>query len=138
MGSLGFACKGLLSYSSSRLGFRNPRNKIVCVSETGGGTIRWQVLEQMDKELSKGNDRAALALVKDLQGKKPEGLRCFGAARLVIHASTLYPFSSFMCKFFCLVAYFVHGLLLFWALYIYLIPGVDYCRYLRDSIPWMN
>lgn len=109
MGSLGFACRGLLSYSNSRVGFRNPRNKIVCVAETGGG-LRWQILEQMDKELSKGNDRAALALVKDLQGKKPEGLRCFGAARQVIHGLTLYPFSSFRFKYFNLVAYFVHGL----------------------------
>ena len=38
------------------------------------------MLEQVDKELTNGDDRAALALVKDLQGK-PGGLRCFGAAR---------------------------------------------------------
>lgn len=44
--------------------------------------MRWQVLEQIDEELSKGNDRTALALVKDLQGKTG-GLRCFGAARQV-------------------------------------------------------
>lgn len=81
MGSLGFACKGLLCYS--RMGLRNPRNRIVCLSETESG-IRWKILEQMDKELSKGNERAALALVKDLQGNKPEGLRCFGAARQII------------------------------------------------------
>lgn len=80
MGSLGFACKGLLCYS--RMGLRNPRNRIVCLSETESG-IRWKILEQMDKELSKGNERAALALVKDLQGNKPEGLRCFGAARQI-------------------------------------------------------
>lgn len=43
---------------------------------------RRQVLEQVDKELTKGDDRAALALVKDFQGK-PSGLRCFGAARQV-------------------------------------------------------
>lgn len=40
------------------------------------------MLEKLDKELLKGDDRAALALVKDLQGK-PDGLRCFGAARQV-------------------------------------------------------
>ena len=40
------------------------------------------MLEQVDKELTNGDDRAALALVKDLQGK-PGGLRCFGAARQV-------------------------------------------------------
>ncbi|XP_054776603.1 uncharacterized protein LOC129285079 [Prosopis cineraria] len=41
-----------------------------------------QLLQQVDKELSSGDDRAALALVKDLQGKRG-GLRCFGAARQV-------------------------------------------------------
>ncbi|CAN1761263.1 hypothetical protein LINPERHAP1_LOCUS7849 [Linum perenne] len=39
-------------------------------------------LEQVDKELSIGDERAALSLVRDLQGK-PNGLRCFGAARQV-------------------------------------------------------
>lgn len=43
---------------------------------------RRQVLEQVDKELGKGDERAALSLVKELQGK-PGGLRCFGAARQV-------------------------------------------------------
>ncbi|KAL2480115.1 hypothetical protein Adt_33081 [Abeliophyllum distichum] len=50
---------------------------------TGGGlSTRWKFLEQMDMELSKGNERAALSLVKDLQGK-PGGLRCFGASRQI-------------------------------------------------------
>lgn len=52
-----------------------------CGAQAAGG-LRWQVLEQVDKELSKGDERAALSLVKDLQGK-PHGLRCFGAARQV-------------------------------------------------------
>ncbi|KAL3573566.1 hypothetical protein D5086_024179 [Populus alba] len=46
------------------------------------GVQRQQVLEQVDKELSKGDERAALSLVKDLQGK-PGGLKCFGAARQI-------------------------------------------------------
>lgn len=46
------------------------------------GGLRWQVLEKVDTELNKGNERSALSLVKDVQGK-PDGLRCFGAARLV-------------------------------------------------------
>ncbi|KAJ6757264.1 hypothetical protein OIU74_026498 [Salix koriyanagi] len=46
------------------------------------GVERQQVLEQVDKELGKGDERAALSLVKDLQGK-PGGLRCFGAARQI-------------------------------------------------------
>ncbi|KAJ4836669.1 hypothetical protein Tsubulata_030527 [Turnera subulata] len=41
-----------------------------------------EVLERVDRELSKGDERAALSLVKDLQGK-PGGLKCFGAARQV-------------------------------------------------------
>lgn len=47
------------------------------------GGLRWQVLEKVDTELNKGNERSALSLVKDVQGK-PDGLRCFGAARLVL------------------------------------------------------
>ncbi|GAV63235.1 hypothetical protein CFOL_v3_06755 [Cephalotus follicularis] len=47
-----------------------------------GVSTRRQVLKQVDKELAKGDDRAALSLVKDLQGK-PGGLRCFGTARQV-------------------------------------------------------
>ncbi|KAI3407197.1 uncharacterized protein J3R85_021213 [Psidium guajava] len=43
---------------------------------------RRHVLERVDEELAKGNERAALALVKDSQGK-PGGLRCFGSARQV-------------------------------------------------------
>ena len=52
------------------------------VSSLGTNVSRWQVLEQVDRELAKGDDRTALSLVKDLQGK-PGGLRCFGAARQV-------------------------------------------------------
>ncbi|XP_047315844.1 uncharacterized protein LOC124919613 isoform X2 [Impatiens glandulifera] len=44
--------------------------------------LRRQVLEQVDAELVKGDDRAALSLIRDLLGK-PDGLRCFGAARQV-------------------------------------------------------
>ncbi|XP_050223572.1 uncharacterized protein LOC126673461 [Mercurialis annua] len=43
---------------------------------------RQQALEQLDKELAKGDERAALGLVKNLQGK-PDGLKCFGGARQV-------------------------------------------------------
>lgn len=41
---------------------------------------RLQILERVDDELKKGNERGALSLVKQLQ-EKPGGLRCFGAAR---------------------------------------------------------
>ncbi|KDP23574.1 hypothetical protein JCGZ_23407 [Jatropha curcas] len=46
------------------------------------GISRQQALDQVDKELAKGDERAALSLIKDLKGK-PSGLRCFGAARQV-------------------------------------------------------
>ncbi|KAG2278598.1 hypothetical protein Bca4012_041084 [Brassica carinata] len=62
-----------------------PRGCYRCIvvgsSETALSRRR-QVLEQVDSELSSGNERAALSLVKDLQGT-PGGLRCFGAARQV-------------------------------------------------------
>ncbi|GMH13184.1 hypothetical protein Nepgr_015025 [Nepenthes gracilis] len=51
-----------------------------CTSEAT--SLRRQVLEHLDKELAKGDEKAALSLVKDLQGK-PGGLRCFGAGRQV-------------------------------------------------------
>ncbi|KAL7003015.1 hypothetical protein U1Q18_004174 [Sarracenia purpurea var. burkii] len=52
------------------------------VSSSELAEARRQALEQVDLELSNGDERAALSLVKDLQGK-PGGLRCFGAARQV-------------------------------------------------------
>ncbi|XP_057961561.1 uncharacterized protein LOC131153338 isoform X6 [Malania oleifera] len=52
---------------------------IVSSYNSANGVSRRQALEQVDKELAKGDERAALSLVKDLQGK-PGGLRCFGAA----------------------------------------------------------
>ncbi|KAG6646102.1 hypothetical protein CIPAW_08G170300 [Carya illinoinensis] len=51
------------------------------------GVSRRQALEQLDKKLAEDDDRAALSLAKDLQGK-PGGLRCFGGARQV--PQTLY------------------------------------------------
>lgn len=64
---------------------------IISSSEIGLSTRR-QALEQVDSKLSSGDERAALSLVKELQGK-PDGLRCFGAARQVcVGLSCLYPF----------------------------------------------
>lgn len=61
---------------------------ILCLSSEVS-VSRQQVLKQVDKELAKGDERAALTLVKDLQGK-PGGLRCFGAARQVNFTYILY------------------------------------------------
>ncbi|KAK4282839.1 hypothetical protein QN277_014167 [Acacia crassicarpa] len=63
-----------------RLKLQPVASRARCSAEVGVSTR--QLLQQLDKELAKGDDRAALALVKDLQGK-PGGLRCFGAARQV-------------------------------------------------------
>lgn len=56
--------------------------RIQCSTKVAMCSCRQQLLESVDKELTKGDDRAALALVKDLQGN-PNGIRCFGAARQV-------------------------------------------------------
>ncbi|OVA11419.1 hypothetical protein BVC80_9003g40 [Macleaya cordata] len=65
---------GLLSSFRLKLGM------IKMVDSAQPGALRWKVLEQVDKELAKGDERGALSLVKELQGK-PGGLCCFGAAR---------------------------------------------------------
>nr|AAW65808.1 stress regulated protein isoform 2 [Solanum virginianum]AAW65811.1 stress regulated protein isoform 2 [Solanum virginianum] len=69
MGSIAAYCGGLLCCSQ----LRSSNSRILS---------GLSVLEQVDKELMKGDERAALSLVKDLRGK-PGGLRCFGAARQV-------------------------------------------------------
>ncbi|GFY91989.1 hypothetical protein Acr_08g0003850 [Actinidia rufa] len=47
---------------------------------------RRRALKKVDRELSKGNYKTALTLVKQLQGK-PRGLRGFGAAKQVLSLS---------------------------------------------------
>lgn len=76
MGSIAAYCGGLLCCSQ----LRSSNSRIVS---------GLSVLEQVDKELMKGDERAALSLVKDLQGK-PGGLRCFGAARQVPFCNLLF------------------------------------------------
>ncbi|GAB2218750.1 hypothetical protein Droror1_Dr00001980 [Drosera rotundifolia] len=48
----------------------------------GTANLRQEGLKRLDEELAKGDGRAALSVIRDLQGK-PSGLRCFGAARQV-------------------------------------------------------
>lgn len=79
-----------------QLSLRFPSFGIICSSEVS--VSRQQVLKQVDKELDKGDERAALSLVKDLQGK-PGGLRCFGAARQVLPNSGSFFFFFFLCSF---------------------------------------
>ncbi|XP_011078009.1 uncharacterized protein LOC105161869 isoform X1 [Sesamum indicum] len=74
----------IITYSGGAFSLSRRSCRIVSGLEqpAGGAAVRWQVLEQVDKELSNGNERAALNLVKDLQAK-PGGLRCFGTARQI-------------------------------------------------------
>ncbi|GFQ02409.1 hypothetical protein PHJA_002384800 [Phtheirospermum japonicum] len=73
----------ILVYGGGALILSRRRCRIVSGLEAAGGDgARWQALEQVDKELNNGNERAALSLVRDLQGK-PGGLHCFGAARQI-------------------------------------------------------
>lgn len=60
---------------------RFPSFRVKCSSEQVSVSRR-KVLEKVDEELTKGDEKAALSIVRDLQGK-PGGLRCFGAARQV-------------------------------------------------------
>ncbi|EXB93884.1 hypothetical protein L484_002090 [Morus notabilis] len=60
---------------------RFPSFRVKCSSEQVSVSRR-KVLEKVDEELTKGDEKAALSIVKDLQGK-PGGFRCFGAARQV-------------------------------------------------------
>ncbi|KAK3200403.1 hypothetical protein Dsin_023818 [Dipteronia sinensis] len=89
---------GSLVYNNLCLSSSRPKSRVLSSSSSSSSTriafacsssssseiqvSKRQVLQQIDKELINGNDREALALVKDLQGK-PGGLRCFGAARQV-------------------------------------------------------
>ncbi|XP_028780832.1 uncharacterized protein LOC114749167 [Neltuma alba] len=78
MGTLQYV--GVTLSCPKRLKLKAFASRARCSAEVG--VSRRQLLQQLDKELANGDDRAALALVKDLQGK-PGGLRCFGAARQV-------------------------------------------------------
>jgi hypothetical protein len=65
---------------SCRPQLRLPAFRIICSSEVA--VSRRQALEQLDKKLAEGDEKAALSHAKDLQGK-PGGLQFFGAARQV-------------------------------------------------------
>lgn len=78
-----FHSVGLAQCSQKYIVFPRAYYRCIVVGSSETGLLkRRQVLEQLDSELSSGNERAALSLVKDLQGKSG-GLRCFGAARQV-------------------------------------------------------
>ncbi|EPS73376.1 hypothetical protein M569_01378 [Genlisea aurea] len=59
---------------------RSSPRKTLCASEFRAAE-RLQLLEHVDKELSDGNEKAALNLIKDLQANG--SIRCFGAARQI-------------------------------------------------------
>lgn len=92
MASVGYVA-GLL-YRSRGIRFHSVRIVGSSSSSEVGVFSRKQVLDQVDKELQKGDERAALALVKDLQGK-PGGFRCFGASRQVRDSVLSSPVGTF-------------------------------------------
>ncbi|KAF8017932.1 hypothetical protein BT93_H2982 [Corymbia citriodora subsp. variegata] len=80
MGTVGFY--GSLAHDPR---LKAPILKTIVIRASSASQVefsRRQVLERVDEELAKGNERAAVALVKDSQGK-PGGLRCFGSARQI-------------------------------------------------------
>ncbi|PON73994.1 stress regulated protein [Parasponia andersonii] len=81
MGSLMLHYAGLSYLPPSQLRFL-PSFGVICSSAEQVSLSRRKALEKVDEELAKGDEKAALSLVKELQGK-PGGLRCFGAARQV-------------------------------------------------------
>lgn len=72
----------VMYYRGSIFRPRLKSSKIRAAESSESLVLRLRVLERVDEELAKGNERGALSLVKDLQGR-PGGLRCFGAARQV-------------------------------------------------------
>lgn len=62
------------------------------------GMRRRRALRRVDWELEKGNYKAALSLVKQLQGK-PGGLRGFAAAQLVVHYTFMFSCSEILNKY---------------------------------------
>ncbi|RZC89768.1 hypothetical protein C5167_035761 [Papaver somniferum] len=77
------AGKGKEGLGSASQDFPGKFRTVKMVNSTESTTVlRWKVLEQVDEELMKGDERAALNLVKDLQSK-PGGLCCFGTARQI-------------------------------------------------------
>lgn len=57
-------------------------SQIVSSASAKLGVSNGKLFEDLDDKLRRGDERSALLLVKDYQGK-PDGVRCFGAARLV-------------------------------------------------------
>lgn len=132
-----------------RLNLRFPSFRVICSSELS--VSRRQVLKQVDEELGKGDERAALSLVKDLQGK-PGGLRCFGAARQVfpnshsVH-SVLYSLTPKKCfqKAFelCEQKCFLERIserdrALMLRCSNRKMNGISLCRYPKGFTPWMS
>ncbi|KAL0426852.1 UNVERIFIED_CONTAM: hypothetical protein Slati_2860000 [Sesamum latifolium] len=83
----------IITYSGGALSLARRSCRIVSGLEqpAGGGAVRWQVLEQVDKELSNGNERAALNLVKDLQAKP-------GVSDVSAPPARIVPCQVVLCK----------------------------------------
>ena len=75
-------CFGFAQLQPAAVRLRVPPARAADTSASQSPARLRAVLEQVDEALSKGNDEAALSLVRGSQGEDG-GLRCFGAARQV-------------------------------------------------------
>ncbi|XP_073132178.1 uncharacterized protein [Henckelia pumila] len=75
-------CHGNGAICRHSTGQRRVASALEQTQATGVGRLRWPELEEVDNELSKGNEKGALSIVKVLKDK-PGGLRAFGSARQI-------------------------------------------------------
>jgi len=87
LGGAPCCCFGLTQLQPAAVRLRLPPARATDTSASQSPARLRAVLEQVDQALSKGNDEAALSLVRSSQGGDG-GLRAFGAARQVCAAST--------------------------------------------------
>ncbi|CAL9185800.1 unnamed protein product [Musa hybrid cultivar] len=80
--SMTFCYHGPLPLKLRLLTVRAVNSPEPAVDSIDSGSLRLQLLERVDEELKKGNERGALSLINETHGK-PGGLRCFGTARQV-------------------------------------------------------
>ena len=90
LGGAPCCCFGLTQLQPAAVRLRLPPARATDTSASQSPARLRAVLEQVDQALSKGNDEAALSLVRSSQGGDG-GLRAFGAARQVCAACIHLP-----------------------------------------------
>nr|CAB3477219.1 unnamed protein product [Digitaria exilis] len=84
LGGAACCCFGFTQLHPATVRLRVPPARAADTSPSQSPARLRAVLEQVDEALSKGNDEAALSLVRDSQGEDG-GLRGFGAARQMLN-----------------------------------------------------